>query len=66
MLASLLGLVSLAVTGAVLLLQGERMGTFVAKVLPEMRGKLEFRSIRWPARQTPHPVFRRWREVLRP
>ena len=50
MLASLLGLVSLAVTGAVLLLQGERMGTFVAKVLPEMRGKLEFRSIRWPAR----------------
>ncbi len=49
-LASLLGLVSLAVTGAVFLLQGERMGAFVAKVLPEMRGKLEFRSIRWPAR----------------
>ncbi len=50
MLASLLGLVSLAVAGAVLFLQGERMGAFVAKVLPEMRGKLEFRSIRWPAR----------------
>ena len=50
MLASLLGLVSLAVAGAVFLLQGERMGAFVAMVLPEMRGKLEFRSIRWPAR----------------
>ena len=50
MLASLLGLVSLAVTGAVFFLQGERMGAFVGKVLPEMRGKLEFRSIRWPAR----------------
>ena len=49
-LASLLGLVSLAVAGAVFFLQGERMGAFVAKVLPEMRGKLEFRSIHWPAR----------------
>jgi len=49
-LASLLGLVSLAVTGAVFFLQGERMGALVGKVLPEMRGKLEFRSIRWPAR----------------
>ena len=49
-LASLLGLVSLAVTGAVFFLQGERMGAFVGKVLPEMRGRLEFRSIRWPAR----------------
>jgi len=49
-LASLLGLVSLAVAGAVFFLQGERMGAFVAKVLPEMRGKMEFRSIRWPAR----------------
>jgi autotransporter translocation and assembly factor TamB len=48
-LASLLGLVSLAVAGAVFFLQGERMGAFVGKVLPEMRGKLEFRSIRWPA-----------------
>ena len=50
MLASLLGLVSVAVAGAVFFLQGERMGSFVAMVLPEMRGKLEFRSIRWPAR----------------
>jgi len=41
-LASLLGLVSLAVAGAVFFLQGERMGAFVAKVLPEMRGKLSF------------------------
>ena len=49
-LASLLGLVSLAVTGAVFLLQGERMGALVGKILPEMRGRLEFRSIRWPAR----------------
>ena len=50
MLASLLGLVSVAVAGAVFFLQGERMGAFVGRVLPEMRGKLEFRSIRWPAR----------------
>jgi autotransporter translocation and assembly factor TamB len=49
-LASLLGLVGLAVGGAVVFLQGERMGAFVAKVLPEMKGKMEFRSIRWPAR----------------
>jgi autotransporter translocation and assembly factor TamB len=49
-LASLLGLVSLAVTGAVFLLQGERMGALVGKILPEMRGRMEFRSIRWPAR----------------
>jgi autotransporter translocation and assembly factor TamB len=49
-LAGLLGLVSLAVAGAVFFLQGERMGAFVAKVLPDMRGKLEFRSIHWPAR----------------
>jgi autotransporter translocation and assembly factor TamB len=49
-LASLLGLVSVAVAGAVFFLQGERMGAFVGRVLPEMRGKLEFRSIRWPAR----------------
>jgi len=49
-LASLLGLVSLAVAGAVFFLQGERMAAFVGKVLPEMRGRLEFRSIRWPAR----------------
>jgi autotransporter translocation and assembly factor TamB len=49
-LASLLGLVGLAVTGAVFLLQGERMGALVGKVLPEMRGRMEFRSIHWPAR----------------
>ena len=49
-LASLLGLVSLAVAGAVFFLQGERMGALVGKVLPDMRGRLEFRSIRWPAR----------------
>ena len=49
-LASLLGLVGLAVAGAVVFLQGERMGAFVGKVLPEMRGRLEFKSIRWPAR----------------
>jgi autotransporter translocation and assembly factor TamB len=49
-LASLLGLVGLAVGGALVFLQGERMGAFVAKVLPEMKGKMEFRSIRWPAR----------------
>jgi hypothetical protein len=49
-LASLLGLVSLAVTGAVFFLQGERMGALVGKVLPEMRGRMEFRSIHWPAR----------------
>ena len=40
-LASLLGLVSLAVAGAVFFLQGERMGSLVAMVLPEMRGKLD-------------------------
>jgi autotransporter translocation and assembly factor TamB len=49
-LASLLGLVSLAVAGAVFFLQGERMGALVGKILPEMRGRMEFRSIRWPAR----------------
>jgi autotransporter translocation and assembly factor TamB len=49
-LASVLGLVGLTVAGAVFFLQGERMGAFVGKVLPEMRGRLEFRSIRWPAR----------------
>lgn len=49
-LASLLGLVGLAIGGAIVFLQGDRMGAFVTSLVPEMRGKLEFRSIRWPAR----------------
>ncbi|HEX7597121.1 MAG TPA: hypothetical protein VF518_02840, partial [Polyangia bacterium] len=49
-LASLLGLVGVAVAGAVFFLQGPRMAAFVGMVLPEMKGQLQFKSIRWPAR----------------
>ncbi len=46
----LVGLVALSVAAAVLLLQGERLGRLLGGVLADTRGKVQVRSVRWPAR----------------
>ncbi len=49
-LAGLLALVGVAVLGAILFVQGERLAKIVNGVLPEMKGKIQFKSIRWKPR----------------
>jgi autotransporter translocation and assembly factor TamB len=43
-------LTALALAGAATFLQGERLGSLLAKVLPELAGRLEVRSVRWSPR----------------
>jgi hypothetical protein len=49
-LAGLVSLLAIVVVGAVLFVQGERLAKIVNGVLPPMRGKIHFESIRWQPR----------------
>lgn len=49
-LAGLLGLIGVVLAAAILFLQGPRMGAFVGKVLPDMRGHMVFTSVYWKPR----------------
>ena len=50
LLAGLVALLAVVVLAAVIFVQGERMANIVNGVLPEMKGKLHFGSIRWKPR----------------
>lgn len=49
-LAGLLGLIGVVLAAAILFLQGPRMGAFVGKVLPDLRGHMVFESVYWKPR----------------
>ena len=49
-LAGLVALLAVVVVAAILFLQGERMAKLVNGVLPPMRGRIHFDSIRWQPR----------------
>jgi hypothetical protein len=49
-LAGLVALLALVVVAAILFVQGERLAKIVNGVLPPMKGKIQFASIRWQPR----------------